>query len=76
MRILLINGSPKGKTSNSLRLAESFVEGVREVAAVGEAVGARHLGAGVEIGLREGAHANAADADEVDFHFSERSALD
>ena len=32
MRILLINGSPKGKTSNSLRLAESFVEGVREVA--------------------------------------------
>ena len=29
MKILLINGSPKGKRSNSLRLAESFIEGVR-----------------------------------------------
>lgn len=32
MRILLINGSPKGKASNSLRLAESFAGGVRESA--------------------------------------------
>ncbi len=29
MKILLINGSPKGKKSNSLRLAASFVEGVK-----------------------------------------------
>ena len=29
MNILLINGSPKGKNSNTLRLAESFLEGVR-----------------------------------------------
>ncbi|MCR4578708.1 MAG: flavodoxin family protein, partial [Treponema sp.] len=28
MKILLINGSPKGKASNSLRLAHSFVEGL------------------------------------------------
>ena len=28
MNILLINGSPKGKNSNTLRLAESFLEGV------------------------------------------------
>ncbi len=32
MRILLINGSPKGKASNSLRLANSFIEGVRAAA--------------------------------------------
>lgn len=32
MKILLINGSPKGKTSNSLRLAYSFIEGVRQEA--------------------------------------------
>ena len=30
MKILLINGSPKGAKSNSLRLAHSFVEGIRE----------------------------------------------
>ena len=30
MNILLINGSPKGKASNSLRLAKSFIEGVSE----------------------------------------------
>ncbi len=29
MKILLINGSPKGKNSNSLRLANSFMEGLR-----------------------------------------------
>ena len=29
MKILLINGSPKGKRSNSLKLAKSFVEGFR-----------------------------------------------
>ncbi len=29
MKILLINGSPKGKRSNSLRLAKSFIEGVK-----------------------------------------------
>ena len=29
MKILLINGSPRGKRSNSLRLAESFVEGFK-----------------------------------------------
>ena len=29
MKILLINGSPKGKASNSLRLANSFIEGVK-----------------------------------------------
>lgn len=29
MNILLINGSPKGKRSNSLRLAEKFIEGMR-----------------------------------------------
>ena len=28
MKILLINGSPKGKRSNSLRLAYSFIEGI------------------------------------------------
>ena len=27
MKILLINGSPKGKRSNSLKLAYSFIEG-------------------------------------------------
>ena len=30
MKILLINGSPKGAKSNSLRLARSFVAGIRE----------------------------------------------
>ncbi len=30
MNILLINGSPKGKASNSLCLAKSFIEGVSE----------------------------------------------
>ena len=30
MKILLINGSPKGKRSNSLRLSNSFIEGYRE----------------------------------------------
>lgn len=30
MKILLINGSPKGNRSNSLRLARSFIEGIRE----------------------------------------------
>ena len=30
MKILLINGSPKGNRSNSLRLAHSFIEGIRE----------------------------------------------
>lgn len=30
MNILIINGSPKGKSSNSLKLAHSFVEGVKE----------------------------------------------
>lgn len=29
MNILIINGSPRGKNSNSLKLAQSFVEGVR-----------------------------------------------
>ncbi len=29
MKVLLINGSPKGKRSNSLRLAESFMEGFK-----------------------------------------------
>ena len=29
MNILIINGSPKGKRSNSLRLADSFVQGVK-----------------------------------------------
>ena len=29
MKILLINGSPKGQRSNSLRLATSFIDGVR-----------------------------------------------
>lgn len=29
MNILLINGSPKGKRSNSLRLANSFIEGLQ-----------------------------------------------
>ena len=32
MKILLINGSPKGKNSNSLILANSFIEGLREEA--------------------------------------------
>lgn len=31
MNILLINGSPKGKRSNSLRLAKAFVDGVSSV---------------------------------------------
>ena len=30
MKILLINGSPRGKRSNSLKLALSFIEGVKE----------------------------------------------
>ena len=30
MKILLINGSPKGAKSNSLRLAHSFLEGIRD----------------------------------------------
>ena len=29
MEILLINGSPKGKRSNSLRLAEKFLQGFK-----------------------------------------------
>lgn len=29
MKILLINGSPKGKRSNSLKLAYSFIEGLK-----------------------------------------------
>ncbi len=29
MKVLLINGSPKGKASNSLKLANSFIEGLR-----------------------------------------------
>ncbi len=29
MNILLINGSPKGKGSNSLKLAYSFIEGLK-----------------------------------------------
>lgn len=33
MRILLINGSPKEKRSNSLRLAESFIGGVQDALA-------------------------------------------
>ncbi len=39
MKILLINGSPKGKRSNSLRLAKSFAEGIKtEKEAAGELV--------------------------------------
>ena len=30
MNILLINGSPKGKRSNSLKLANSFIEGLKQ----------------------------------------------
>ena len=30
MKILLINGSPKGKGSNSLKLAYSFLEGLKD----------------------------------------------
>ena len=30
MKVMLINGSPKGKRSNSLRLALSFIEGIKE----------------------------------------------
>ena len=30
MKILLINGSPKGKGSNSLKLAYSFLEGFKD----------------------------------------------
>ena len=30
MKILLMNGSPKGKRSNSLRLAYSFIEGLKK----------------------------------------------
>lgn len=30
MKILLINGSPRGKRSNSLKLAQSFIEGIKE----------------------------------------------
>ena len=38
MKILLINGSPKGKASNSLRLANSFIEGVKSEAGKKEEV--------------------------------------
>ncbi|MBO4319055.1 MAG: flavodoxin family protein [Treponema sp.] len=39
MKILLINGSPKGKNSNTLRLANKFVEGfVAEKQGVGDSV--------------------------------------
>ena len=38
MKILLINGSPKGKASNSLRLANSFIEGVKSEAGKNEEV--------------------------------------
>ncbi len=39
MNLLLINGSPKGKKSNSLRLAEAFIEGFRgELAAKDESI--------------------------------------
>ena len=44
MKILLINGSPKGRGSNSLRLATSFIEGVRsEREALGETVAVEEL---------------------------------
>lgn len=33
MRVLLINGSPKGASSNSLRLASAFVDGMRDALA-------------------------------------------
>ncbi len=32
MKVLLINGSPKGKNSNSLKLAKSFIDGVKKAA--------------------------------------------
>lgn len=38
MKILLINGSPKGKASNSLKLANSFIEGVKSDAGKNEEV--------------------------------------
>ena len=38
MKILIINGSPKGKNSNSLRLAASFVEGYKAKAEESDAL--------------------------------------
>lgn len=43
MKLLLINGSPKGRGSNSLRLAAAFIEGVR----------AKHEERGEEVSVEE-----------------------
>ena len=32
MKILVLNGSPKGTRSNSMRLTEAFLEGLQEAA--------------------------------------------
>ncbi|MBR1692734.1 MAG: NAD(P)H-dependent oxidoreductase, partial [Lachnospiraceae bacterium] len=32
MKVLVINGSPKGKKSNSYRLTEAFINGMRQAA--------------------------------------------
>ena len=34
MKILLINGSPKGKRSNTYKLAQAFKEGISEKTAI------------------------------------------
>ena len=34
MNVLLINGSPKGKRSNTYKLATSFIEGIREISEI------------------------------------------
>jgi len=43
MKILIINGSPKGKTSNSLQLARSFVEGLKEATEKKETVSVEEI---------------------------------
>lgn len=45
MKILLINGSPKGKGSNSYKLAKAFVEGMKQ--------GAEEMASGTEMQVEE-----------------------
>lgn len=56
MKVLVINGSPKGERSNSLRLTKAFIEGMQDAASVEEKSELVHpytaLGQGTELTVR------------------------